>query len=252
MEGRDLKDYRLTDGVFSRPFVPGTHGLPRERLHRYSGEEPRTLRIKTERDMVPDMVKLEPYFYPKGDGAGVFPPPPSHPPRRRDSLPADYMSYRRVEFESTVPLNLAEPTRLDRRYSEPRLQQDGAPLKEEMFETETLAGQDGYLAEPRAGGFGEPEPRTGGFGAVEPRTGGFGAPDHKTDGFGAPEPRTDGFGEAKDELQGGEDLYLEQNEGNSSRTVIGRGAETISQRNSEVSYSLIILQNSFSCVAVQQ
>ena len=77
------KDFSLSDGVFSRPFVPGVNGLPRERQHRHSGgtggqpslldirQEPAgLLRIKSERELVvtecssaPAIpLKMEPYY----------------------------------------------------------------------------------------------------------------------------------------------------------------------------------------------
>ena len=133
----ETKDFpgRGEDDVFSVPQVPGLNGLPRERVHRHSGgghsdfRQPpsagdhRLIRIKSERELTAlDFVKMEPppsttigggggRFHGgyKQDTSGLFQVPSSvvPPPRRRESLPDEFLSFRehrRAEFD--LPLNL--------------------------------------------------------------------------------------------------------------------------------------------------
>ena len=115
---------QTTDGVFSRPYLPDITRLPRERLNRQmSGPPDARIRIKSERDLIPaEAVKIEPFLYPshKLEDPAMFQHPsavggsPVIPPRRRDSLPDHYLSYRenrREEFDSAHPLNLSERKR---------------------------------------------------------------------------------------------------------------------------------------------
>ena len=191
MDSKDFmeaKDFVGGDGVFSVPQVPGVNGLPRERAHRYSGgnsehrplgmehrplsmehrpinsehrflnAENRLLRIKSERELSSmDFVKLEPlYGYNKpGDGTtGLFHVPGGVPvvPRRRESLPDEYLSFRehrRAEFE--VPLNLTDRNDYRRTNSGP---EPRGSFKEELCESDSAVRTGVYSPEgPATEGF---------------------------------------------------------------------------------------------------
>lgn len=135
------------DGVFSRPFLPGVNGLPRERANRFSGEN-KPFRVKTERDQ--DCVKLEPFnYYPGVENLLQNSPLAPVVPRRRESLPDEYLSLReqrRVEFgrqnSLPLPLNLSGScSKFEMNPEEENRQNNN--IKEEMVETEILAGEGG-------------------------------------------------------------------------------------------------------------
>ena len=137
------------DGVFSRPYLPGVNGLPRERANRFSGEN-KPARVKTERDQ--DCVKLEPFNYYSGVETLLHSSPLAPiVTRRRESLPDEYLSLReqrRVEFgrqnSLPLPLNLSGPyQRFQMEEEQENRQNNNMTIKEEMADSDTLTGEAG-------------------------------------------------------------------------------------------------------------